>query len=88
MGAVVKSWKGSIAREANKRLRRNGTFWEREYWDTYMRDNEQLAKARRYIEQNPVTARLTREAKGWRWGSARFRDEYGRLALPETERRF
>ena len=34
---IVQSWKGFIAREANKILKHEGSFWEREYWDTYMR---------------------------------------------------
>ncbi len=75
MAVLIKGWKGRIAREANKLLRRQGPFWEREYWDTYMRDAEQLARARRYIEQNPVKAGLVREPKDWPWSSARFRDQ-------------
>jgi REP-associated tyrosine transposase len=55
--------------------RREGdSFWEREYWDTYMRDRLQEAKAVRYIENNPVKAKLCRTADEWPFGSARFRD--------------
>lgn len=56
-------------------------FWQREYWDTFMRDEEQERKAVRYIENNPVKAKLCREPKQWPFSSARFRDEYGRLAI-------
>ncbi len=85
LAGVLQSWKRFVAREANKLLRREGPFWEREYWDTYMRDEEQLIKARRYTEQNPVKAGLVREAKSWAWSSARFRDGYGKLVLsPEA----
>jgi putative transposase len=87
LSSLIKVWKGSIAREANKLLRRKGAFWEREYWDTYMRDADQLTKARHYTEQNPVKANLVREAKDWPWSSARFRDGYGRLMLPGPEPR-
>ena len=76
---VLQSWKRFIAREANLLLSRKGSFWEREYWDTYMRDEAQMVKARCYIDQNPVKAGLAREAKAWPWSSARFRDPYGRL---------
>ena len=79
LAGVVQSWKRFVAREANKLLRREGTFWEHEYWDTYMRDEAQLTKARRYTEQNPVKAGLVREGKDWAWSSARFRDGYGKL---------
>jgi REP element-mobilizing transposase RayT len=88
LARVLQSWIRFIAREANKLLRREGAFWEREYWDTYMRDEEQLARARRYTEQNPVKAGLVRDAKAWPWSSARFRDEYGNLVLlPSTKSR-
>jgi REP-associated tyrosine transposase len=79
LARVLQSWKRFIAREGNKLLQREGPFWEREYWDTYMRDESQVIKARRYIEQNPVKAGLVAEATAWQWSSARFRDEYGRL---------
>jgi len=59
--------------------------WEREYWDTFMRDEEQEQKAIRYIENNPVKAKLCRTPGEWRFSSARFRDEYHRLLLPATK---
>jgi REP element-mobilizing transposase RayT len=81
---LLHSWKCFSAREANKLLGRTGAFWEREYWDTKMRHDEQERKAVRYIEANPVKARLTAEAKEWAWSSARFRDDYGVLRLPKA----
>jgi hypothetical protein len=51
-----------------------------------MRDEEQLRKALRYVESNPVKAKLVAEARKWPWGSARFRDEMGALRA-EPERR-
>jgi putative transposase len=73
LAQIVQSWKRFIAREANKILKREGSFWEREYWDTYMRDADQLVRACRYIERNPVKARLATDAKAWPWSSARLR---------------
>jgi putative transposase len=75
LAELLRSWKGYTAREANKLLNRRGTVWEREYWDTRIRDEEHLRKALRYVESNPVKARLVPEARQWPWGSARFRDE-------------
>ncbi len=57
-------------------------FWEREYWDTFMRDEAQEKTAVRYIENNPVKAMLCRAPEEWPFSSARFRDQYGRLACP------
>ena len=58
------------------------SFWQREYWDTFMRDEEQERKAVRYIENNPLKARLCRTPEQWSFGSARFRGRYGELELP------
>jgi REP element-mobilizing transposase RayT len=83
LAQILQSWKSYTARTANRLLGRTGIFWEREYWDTWIRDEAQEKKAVRYIESNPVKAGLVREASAWSWSSARFRDEYGQLRLPE-----
>lgn len=61
------------------------SFWQREYWDTFMRDEAQEKRAIRYIENNPVKAKLCRTPEEWAFSSARFRDQYRRLVVPETE---
>lgn len=61
------------------------SFWQREYWDTFMRDEEQEKTAVRYIESNPLKARLCRVAEEWKFSSARFRDGYRRLVLSEQK---
>lgn len=60
-------------------------FWQRDYWDTFMRDKEQENTAVRYIENNPVKAKLCRLPEEWSFSSARFRDEYHRLHVETTE---
>ncbi|HQJ49933.1 MAG TPA: transposase [Candidatus Paceibacterota bacterium] len=82
LGKVVGRWKSYTAREANRILGRKGPFWNEDYWDTYMRDEAQEKRACRYIENNPVKARLVREPGQWPWSSARFRDAAGRLQVP------
>jgi REP element-mobilizing transposase RayT len=62
--------------------RRPAFQWQREYWDTFMRDEEQERKAVRYIENNPVKARLCRVEKEWPFSSARLWDEFHRLLIP------
>jgi hypothetical protein len=47
-----------------------------------MRDEEQERKAVRYIENNPVKARLCRVDKKWPFSSARLRNELHRLLIP------
>jgi REP element-mobilizing transposase RayT len=84
MWKVVESWKTHTAKEANRRLGRGGRFWQKGYWDTYMRDRRQEDRARRYVEGNPVKVGLVPTPEAWAWSSARFRDRFGRLCLPEN----
>lgn len=76
---LARNWKSYIARQANRILGRTGAFWELEYWDTWMRDEKHTLRTIRYIEANPVKARLVRDPRDWPWSSARFRDEFGVL---------
>ena len=48
-----------------------------------MRDEQHEKRSQRYIEDNPVKARLAVAGKEWSWGSARFRDDCERLCLPD-----
>lgn len=87
LGKMIQSWKRFVATRALKQIRterrtpiRRGSeeedvegFWEREYWDTFMRDEKQEQTAVRYTENNPVMAKLCRTAEEWASGSARFR---------------
>jgi type I restriction enzyme R subunit/putative DNA methylase len=57
---------------------------EREYWDTFMRNDEQRMRAVRYIESNPVKAKLCQQPSDWSFSSARFRDRNGRLSIPPS----
>ena len=82
LARLVGSWKGYSATAANKLLQRQGPFWEQSYWDTYMRDTAHETQTRRYIENNPVKAKLVSTPAEWPWSSARFRDASGRLCLP------
>ena len=82
LSELVKSWKGFVAREANKVLGRSGAFWEREYLETVITDEDHRQTAVRYIENNPTKAKLVLNPKDWPWSSARFRDEFGGLKCP------
>jgi len=81
--SVAGSLESYTAKEANKVLRRKGQFWQEDYWDTFMRDEEHELKTRRYIENNSTKAKLVAFRKDWPWSSARFRDSYERLCLPD-----
>ena len=84
LSKIIQNWKSIVAVKANKLLGRSGDFWQLDYWDTYMRDEAQKLKVIRYIENNPVTAKLCRAPEEWPFSSARFRDPQTReLKLPQ-----
>jgi REP element-mobilizing transposase RayT len=81
MSQILESWKKHTSNKANRLLRRRGSFWAADYFDTYMRDAEHECKTVHYIESNPTKVGLARFAKDWPWSSARLRDNGGRLCL-------
>jgi len=73
LNKVVTSWKSFSAKQANGLLGRQGRFWQREYFDRYVRDGEHYRQLVFYIENNPVKAGLVKKAVDWRFGSAAAR---------------
>ena len=73
LSTIVHSWKSYSAKQANRILGRSGRFWQEDYRDRYIRDDEHFLAARVYIENNPVKAGLCTRAQDWAHGSARFR---------------
>lgn len=71
LGMIVKSWKSHTAKAANRILGRSGRFWQRDYFDRYIRNSRQLEMASRYIHYNPVAAGLCRKMEDWPWSSYR-----------------
>ena len=79
LSTLITKWKGRSSRLANRFLARTGAFWQKDYFDTLIRDDEHLQKAKRYTERNPVKAGLINSARDWKWSSAGRRDQYERL---------
>ena len=51
--------KTAVAIRANRVLAKTGeAFWQREYFDRWIRSEEELASVMAYVEANPVTAGL------------------------------
>jgi len=80
LSRLIKQWKGATAVACNRFLRRDGQFWQEDYWDTLIKNPKHLLQAIRYVENNPSKAKLALDPKQWRWSSARRKDNYGRLA--------
>jgi len=73
LGGILHSWKSYTAKKANWILGRSGQFWDEDYYDRYIRDDDHLRIAIGYIEQNPVKSRLVTDATQWKYSSARRR---------------
>ncbi len=70
LGEAIGRWKGFTAHEINKTLGQSGTFWQEDYFDRFIRNEEHLERTRFYIENNPVKARLCKLPEQWPHSSA------------------
>src|SRR5882724_2036221 len=52
LASVLHSWKSFTGHEANKLLRLQGEFWQREYLDRFVRNAEHYERVVAYIEEN------------------------------------
>jgi REP element-mobilizing transposase RayT len=77
LAEILHGWKSYTSKAANRLLKRTGDFWQAEYFDRYIRDEEHFRKAVRYIENNPVKAGLVKSPEEWIFGSARHRSADG-----------
>ena len=65
---VLRSLKGSTARQANLLLHRSGQpFWQDESYDHLVRNVDEFRRIQRYIENNPVAAGLVAAPEAYRW---------------------
>jgi type I restriction enzyme S subunit len=74
---IVHTWKSYTAHLGATNETPLHPFWQRDYWDRYMRDDKHLLATLDYIHNNPVKAGLCVKATDWQWSSARFRGETG-----------
>jgi len=63
LASVLHSWKTYTAREANKILGCEGSFWQREYYDHLIRNDDELFRTIIYVLENPIKSNL----KDWKW---------------------
>ncbi len=64
---VMAQLKGRSSRAINEVLGRRGPLWQREWFDRWMRSEEEWVKCRDYIRQNPVKAGLVKDWQGHLW---------------------
>jgi hypothetical protein len=71
---LLKSLKGTTARQANRLLHHTGEqFWQRESYDHWVRDDMEWNRIAKYIERNPVKAGLVSRVEDYPWSSANSR---------------
>jgi putative transposase len=63
LSEVMRLIKGGTSRAANKILTKQGSFWEEEYFDRYIRNANHKEIATKYILNNPVKAKICQDAK-------------------------
>jgi len=73
LAEIMQSLKSITSHKANRILKRGGPFWMPDYFDRYIRNAKHFASAIRYIEDNPVKARLCSRPEDWPFSSAWFR---------------
>ena len=54
----------------NYKMRKNGHLWQGRYFSCVIQEHEYLIRAVRYIEQNPVRAKMVENAWDYVWSSA------------------
>jgi REP element-mobilizing transposase RayT len=68
--AIMHSLKSFTANKANELLERTGPFWQRESYDHWVRDLDELERIVNYIKANPVRAGLCAKPTDWEFSSA------------------
>jgi REP element-mobilizing transposase RayT len=80
LSEIMRWLKTATANRANELLSRTGTaFWQREYFDRWIRTEKQLVAVIAYVEDNPVRSGLAACPEEWRWSSA-YKDTGGKTA--------
>jgi len=80
LAEILHGWKSYTGKAANRLLKCSGDFWQAEYFDRYIRNEEHFRKAVRYIENNPIKAGLVKSAEEWIFSSAYHRS----AGIPHT----
>lgn len=72
LSEIIHSIKSFSASAGNRALSRSGSFWYREYYDRYIRNENHYAAVLNYIQRNPVLAGLCSTPEEWEHSSASY----------------
>jgi acyl-coenzyme A synthetase/AMP-(fatty) acid ligase/REP element-mobilizing transposase RayT len=82
LAGLMKRVKGVSARKINQLLGRDGSIWQQDYFDRFIRDGEHFRNVLHYIEHNPVAAGLVDVPDAWRFSSASAASGGGDKSVP------
>jgi putative transposase len=85
LALLMKRLSGRQTRYRNRLERRTGTLWEGRYKSSLVQNDRHLLACCRYIELNPVRARLVAAARDYPWSSYRERLGYAKPALLDPD---
>lgn len=69
LSRMMQSLGRSYVRYFNKRYHRTGTLWEGRYWASLIADERYWLTCLRYVEMNPVAARMVSSPDAYPWSS-------------------
>jgi len=46
-----------------------GTFWQHQFWDRFVRHEQEFKQRLQYMHMNPVRRGLVKRPEDWRWSS-------------------
>lgn len=73
IGKLMKRLAGRQTRHHNRLEGRSGTLWEGRYKSSLVQREDYLLACCRYIELNPVRARMVEKPEDYAWSSCRYR---------------
>lgn len=72
---IMKQIKGSSARYINMALNRNGTLWQKDSYDHYVRNEKEWKNILNYILENPVKAGLVNSWEDWPFSYYKYQEQ-------------
>ncbi len=58
LGQIVQAWKSYTAKRINTALKRDGSVWQKDYFDRMIRDQKHLHNCVKYIRNNPSKSNI------------------------------
>jgi valyl-tRNA synthetase len=71
LAGILHSWKSFTTKQVNRLLGVTGAFWQEEYYDHLIRDEDDFNRHLSYLLQNPETSTL----KAWPWVGSKLQSQ-------------